>query len=152
MLKGFTLLELVIVIAVILILFFIIFSAFSGFNRNYALDTEAQRVASILDEARSLTLASKGDTNYGVHFESSQVVLFTGDTYSAMDPSNREESLTSSVTISDISLSGGGSDVVFARLTGALDKNGTVTLSLVSDPAMTRTITFELTGIITVGI
>lgn len=150
--KGLTLIEIVVVIAVIIILFFIIFSAFTGFNRNYALDTAAGIVAEVLSEARSLTLASKGDTNYGVHFESSQVVLFTGDTYSAMDPSNREEVLSSLVTISDISLSGGGSDVVFLRLTGNADKSGTVTVSLASDPSMARIITIPKTGIVEIGI
>jgi Tfp pilus assembly protein FimT len=152
MLRGFTLLEIVIVIAVIIILFLIIFSAFSGFNRNYALDTAAGQVASVLDEARSLTLASKGNTAYGVHFESSQVVLFKGTVYSTSDPNNSVHTLSSLVTISDITLSGGGSDAVFERLTGKLNKSGTVTISLASDPSMTRTITLQATGIIEISI
>ena len=150
--KGLTLIEIIVVIAVIVMLFFIILSAFSGFNRNYALDTSAGEVAEIISEARSFTLASKGDSAYGVHFESDQVTLFKGVTYSSSDPDNQITTLSSLVTLSDISISGGVSDIVFERLTGDLDNDGTVTISLVSDSSKTRTITFSKTGIVEVSI
>ena len=60
--------------------------------------------------------------------------------------------LSFKVTIFSISLSGGGADVVFERLTGELDKSVTITITLVSDTSKTRVITIQLTGVVEVSL
>jgi Tfp pilus assembly protein FimT len=146
--KGFSLTEMIIIVAVSVILLTIVVSAFSGFNNNQSLNSASGLVTSVLNEARALTLASYDNEAYGVHFESDKVTIFKGDTYSSSDPDNKVTTISSKISISDISLSGGGDDIIFQRLTGKTSQNGTITLSLISDPSKSKTITVEVSGII----
>lgn len=146
--KGFTITEILIVIAILAVMVTIVVSAFSKFNNNQSLSGALGEVTSTLNEARANTLASYDNVAYGVHFQTDKVVLFKGSIYSASDPDNEDVTLSSKISISDIALSGGGSEVVFKRLTGKTEQNGTITLSLISEPSKTKTITIQTSGII----
>jgi hypothetical protein len=101
-----------------------------------------------LNEARALTLASYDNTVYGVHLLPDRATLFKGNTFSSSDPDNKVNVISSRVSISNIVLSGGGNDIIFQRLTGKTGQNGTITLSLISDPSKSKTITIQVSGII----
>ena len=146
--KGFTITELLIVLAILAVIVTIVVSAFSKFNNNQSLDGAIGEVTSTLNEARANTLASYDNSAYGVHFQADKIVLFKGSTYSASDPDNEDVALSSKISVSNIALSGGGSDVVFKRLTGKTDQNGVITLSFISDPTKIKTITIQKSGII----
>jgi prepilin-type N-terminal cleavage/methylation domain-containing protein len=146
--KGFSLIEIVLVIAIALILTFIIFSALGSYRRREALRNTPTAVRSILEEARSLTLSSRTDEVYGVRVETNRVVRFKGTTYSASDPNNKPFIIDSTATISAITLNGGGSDIVFQKRTGQTDQYGIITIELVSDATQTRTVTIHETGLI----
>ena len=75
------------------------------------------------------------------------VVLFKGAGYSSGAQDNISLTLNEEVKISAIALTGGGSDVVFKKLTGATTQNGTVTLASIRDGTKTKVITIEATGI-----
>lgn len=145
--KGFTLIEILVVITILVTLSAISVTVFSKFSTSRVLVGSVQTVLSILDEARTLTLASKDGYQYGVHFETAKVVLFKGTIYSSSDPDNDVMVLHTAVEISNITLTGSGSDVVFSRLTGTTGQNGTVRLSLVSDSTSSSTINIQTTGI-----
>ena len=140
--------ETIIIVAVSIILFAIIVSAFSGFNKNQSLNSTSSEVVSVLNEARALTLASLDNKAYGVHFQSNKVIFFKGSVFSSSDPDNKITTISSKISISNISLNGGGDDIIFQRLTGKTDQDGTITLSLVSDPSKSKTITVGVSGII----
>ncbi len=140
--------ETIIIVAVSIILFAIIVSAFSGFNKNQSLNSTSSEVVSVLNEARALTLASLDNKAYGVHFQSDKVIFFKGSVFSSSDPDNKITTISSKISISNISLNGGGDDIIFQRLTGKTDQDGTITLSLVSDPSKSKTITVGVSGII----
>lgn len=146
--KGFSLTEILIVVAISIVLLTIVVSAFSGFNKNQSLNSTVSEVTSVLNEARALTLASYDNKAYGVHFQSDKVILFKGNSFSSSDPSNKTTTISSKISISDITLSGGGDNIIFQRLTGKTSQNGTITLSLISDPSKSKTITVEVSGII----
>lgn len=146
--KGFSLIEVIIVIAIFTVLFTITSTAFSRFNNNQALNRSVSEATSILDEARALTLASKNNTVYGVHFQSDKVILFTGQIFSDLDPDNKINIISSRVFISNIALLGGGNEIIFQRLTGKTEQNGTITLSLISDSSKSKIITVQVSGII----
>jgi Tfp pilus assembly protein FimT len=146
--KGFTMTETIIIVAVSIILFAIIVSAYSGFNKNQSLNSTSSEVVSVLNEARALTLASLDNKAYGVHFQSDKVIFFKGSVFSSSDPDNKITTISSKISISNISLNGGGDDIIFQRLTGKTDQDGTITLSLVSDPSKSKTITVGVSGII----
>jgi len=145
---GFTILEIVIVVAVSVFILVAGLSAFSQFNKNQALRGAAAEAISVLDKGRSLTLGARDNIEYGVHFEADKIVLFKGATYSSSDTSNKVTKMNPLVTISDISLTGGGSDVIFNRLSGETVQGGTVTISLVSNASITKTIIIHPTGVV----
>jgi type II secretory pathway pseudopilin PulG len=144
--RGFTLIEVSIIILIMLIVVTIIIGVFSTLNSSQGLLGSAEEVRSIIQKAQSLTLSSKGDTRYGVHFDTNQVVLYQGSSYSSSDANNVVTPLSSKVTISSIVLVGGGSEVLFDRLTGATSQSGTTTIALVSDATKTVKIIIAPTG------
>jgi len=148
MTTGITLLEFLIVTAVAAIILTIVFSTFTTFRNNQLLTAYSESITATLQEARLNTVSSKGDKQYGVHFESDKYVLFEGTTYSSSDTSNKEVGIRTSVEISPISLNGGGNDVLFERLLGKTSQYGTVVLTLKSDTSTTRTISIDQTGTI----
>ncbi len=149
--KGFTMLELVVVVAIVVLLASVIITSFSKFRNSKVLDTGVENTLSVLVKARGNTLSSKNAYQYGVHFEATQAVLFRGATYSSSDTNNEVALLDNALEISFISLTGGGSDVLFDRLTGKTDMDGTVVIRVKSDTTKTKTVTINATGIASVN-
>lgn len=148
--RGFTLIELIVVIAIATILFAIIISGFSGLRQHSDFNLAGDDSISYLQEARAKTLSSDSASAYGVHFETTKFVLFTGDTYDPLDSSNKDRPLPSTVEISAIILTGLGDEIIFKRLTGETDQSGTITIRLTSDPSVTRVIEIASTGLATI--
>ena len=146
--NGFTLIEVLVAIVILAVLTTVVFSALVRFNRAQALTSATESIHAALNEARSLTLASKSRTVYGVHFDMGSTTLFQGAMYTSTDPNNEVIMLSNAVIISSVSLEGGGQDVVFDRLTGKTSQYGTITLSLTADATKTRTVTIDTSGII----
>lgn len=142
--------ELLVVVSIALILLAVTLQGLVSLRRERVLDESVVRVVTLVGEARSLTLFSKNATEYGVHFTTSDVTRFTGATYSSENPDNVVTALPLHATISSIMLEGGGSDIVFDRLTGETDAFGTITLELSADPTRTRTITVSHVGLVEV--
>lgn len=146
--KGFSLTEVIVTIAITMLLVAVISSVFLSFDRYQALEGDTAKVTSVLERARQLTLFSKEASQYGVHLEASQVILFKGGTYSVGDQENVSTSLHSKVLISSYTLTGGGDDVVFDRLTGETSQDGSITLQSRIDTSKTKIINIEETGLI----
>ncbi len=139
--------ELVVVIGILALLSLITFQLFRTFTSAESLMKDARQVISELNKAQSLTLSSKDADQYGVHLETSRITLFKGSSYISTSTSNISTTLSPLVRISPISLAGGGSDVIFQRLTGETTQTGTITLSLVSSASTTKSITIYATGV-----
>lgn len=149
--KGVTALELLVVVAIMAMLATIVVTPFVQFRNSKVLDTAGENALSVLAKARGSTLSSKNSYQYGVHFESSQTALFRGATYNPSDTNNEVMVLDNALEISSITLSGGGSDVIFDRLTGKTSQNGTVVIRVKSDTSKIRTITVNATGVVSVN-
>lgn len=145
--KGFTIIEVVIVIVILAVLTAMAITSFSGFRQNQLLNSDVNKAISVINEARSKTLSSQDFSQYGVHFEASQIVVFKGATYVASSPDNATSTLSSFIEISGISLNGGGSDVVFQKLTGKTDNYGTITFRVKANTGKTKMISIKSTGI-----
>ena len=144
---GFTLLEMLLSVGIITIISVIGVSSFLNINRDRALTAEVEKVLSLIAKARTFTISEKDGGAYGVHFEQGKAVLFLGPTYNAGAGSNQAQTVNGAVRISAISLSGGGSEVLFRKLTGTAVQSGTITIALVKDPSVTKVITIALTGV-----
>ena len=135
------------VLSILIFLAGISVPTFSKFMTTNNLEKSTAKVRGLLEEARSLTLASKYDTQYGVHFESAKAVLFQGASYSSTSATNISLTLPSSVRIGTTTLSGGGNDVVFSRQAGGVSAYGTTTLFLLANPARISSIVIYGTGL-----
>src|SRR5262245_7888733 len=124
--RGITLTEILLVTAIMLVLLVLTIETFNRLGATRALDTNTQAIVLELEKARSLTLASKNEAQFGVHIASTSVTLFQGSSYSAGASSNVEVFFNPAVSISGAALAGGGSDVVFQRLTGKTANSGTI--------------------------
>jgi len=145
--KGFTLVEILIVLAIAVILFTIILTGFANLRESSDLTLAVDEAISFLQEARAKTLSSEGASVYGVHFETSQFVLFAGDTYDLSASSNKIRALPSTIEISIIDLEGVGDDALFKRLTGETDNDGTIKFRQTSNPSTLKTIEVLPTGL-----
>lgn len=143
--KGFSLLEFIGMFAIVLVITAVVIGGFLGFKRGSELTLAKEHALSQLREAKTRTLASRDNAAWGAHFEIDRVILFK-ETYSASTPTNETIVMPSSVEINTIALAGGGSDVMFKRLTGETNQIGTITLRLKNDTEKTRTITIKSTG------
>ncbi len=145
--KGFSIPEMLIAFAVTGILVAVVAMSFIPFRNAQALQNTTDAIVSMLQDARANTLAGKGGNQFGVHIDSSAVVSFIGDTYDADAVTNQTVSFESPVSLDDIDLNGGGSQVVFQKLTGTTTNYGTIVVALPS--GITKTITISTTGSVT---
>ncbi|MES2953327.1 MAG: type II secretion system protein [Patescibacteria group bacterium] len=148
--RGFTAVEILVVVAVLGIIAAIVITPFGGYRANTLLDSTASQALALLSAARTRTLASRGGMRHGVHLEAGALILFAGDTYQAGAATNEPYTLDDAVEVASITLSGGGSDILFERLTGKTSKSGSFVVRLKSDTTRLRTISVTATGLASV--
>lgn len=146
--KGFTLIEVLIVIALSIIILSIVISTFYSIAKTQALEKDYISVASLVDQAKSLSINSKSNSQYGIYFSSSTVAIFKGSSYSTSTVS-QTHTLNGKVNISGINLVGSSTDqLVFDRLTGYASASGTIAISLKESTSTARLIRIYNTGTI----
>ena len=104
-----------------------------------------------LEKARSKTLGSVDSSEYGVHFQSDQVIIFKGKVFSSSAVDNEIIYVVNPISISNVTLdgvSGTSGDVYFNRLYGVPSSVGTITISA---PSAVKIITISITGTISVN-
>jgi prepilin-type N-terminal cleavage/methylation domain-containing protein len=143
--KGFSFIELMLVLAIAGLLVGVSLGGFSRMSASKALQADASIVKSVVEDARSRTLAARADSEYGVRFESTRVILFKGSSYVSGASTNVISDLNSRVSLS-AALTGGGSEIIFERLTGKASKGGTVTVSV--SGGATKILSISTSGII----
>ena len=148
--QGFTTIEALLALCILVLVTRLVYSSFSVFRNRQFLETNTRNVVSLIEEARSLTLSSRGGSSFGVHFDSDRAVRFSGLVYSSGSASNVVAKLDVPVTLSLINITGGGSDVVFNKIKGTTDTSGTLELSLVASSSIKKIITVRSTGIVDV--
>lgn len=150
--KGFTIIEVALVIVILSILIVLVSPNFTFFQKKSALNNTAEEIITTLRFAQSKTLASEGPSQYGVYFDNvnapNQYILFKGDSYATRDISfDQIRKISKFVEISNINL-GSIPQVVFNRLSGEASSDGDLTLRLISNPSETKTIYTESSGLV----
>lgn len=123
--KGFSMMEIAMVI--------VIFAITAGLSVLFYQSMQVRSdIASVSSSFVELARVSQGDSaagkngvNHGIHLETSKYTLFEGNTYNANASTNYVVTLPSSVSIQNISLNGGGSDIVFTSPKGETNNYGT---------------------------
>ncbi len=149
--RGITAMEMLIVVALIGILVAIVLPQFSGIKENQVFKNAVEDIISTLHNAQSQSLASTNFSEYGVHFQSDQIVVFKGKVFLLGANGNNTVDIISPANISNVSLNGGSSttgDLYFQRLSGVPNKTGTIT---VSTPSYSKIITISAAGAVSVN-
>lgn len=145
--KGFTLVEILLTVAVLVLLVTISGPALTAYLEKRSLDTWALSLQDALRRAQAQAKAGIQDSVYGVHLEADQFILFAGSTYTP-DPEDEVSVLPGTVTLSNITLTGGGSDVIFDQNTGETDEDGSVTITYTNGG--TKTVSVNPLGLVEV--
>lgn len=145
---GFTIIELLLVLGILAILVAVAAPyVVSTIGRN-ELSAATWEVVGTLRQAQTQARTSYGNTAWGVHVEPTQIVLFEGITYNAADPDNIVTLVTGSVSITGITLNGGGADIRFTKNKGETTDYGTITLTDASS-GETAAVVVSATGVVT---
>ncbi len=144
---GISLIEIIVAIAIGAILTATIVVSFSSFRNSKIVDVSADQILSVINEARVKAVSSEDYSRFGVHFEANRTVLFKGHVFMEPSSSNVQTVLSPLAEISNISLNGGGADMVFQKLTGKTSNYGSLRVRLKSNNNKYKTISVKSTGI-----
>lgn len=147
---GFTLIELLVYFSITVLLVSIGWGGLSNYRDTQALTSSTETILSALSEARTKTISSENNSQFGVYFESGRAVIFPGTVFSEPNSVNLEFKIERAVLISTTSLALSPNSVVFKKITGGTDNYGTIVLSLKSNSGKTKTISVSKTGSVAV--
>lgn len=140
--QGFTLVELVIVIAIMAILFLIVGSLSVGTLGRTQLNTQASVVTKMLRKAQVRSIHQQADSQWGVQINSGEITLFAGSSYAARDTDlDQQHVFPQGITATGIS------EVVFTTIVGETVDVGTITLTA-QGSGETQNIDISSTGLI----
>jgi len=123
--RGFTLVEVMIVIGVLGIITGLAIPFYQSFQISSALDNAGQEITQALRTAQSRAMSSQGLSSHGVHFDINRFVVFKGDIYSPVDPDNEFFEVANTVDIT----SSGSSNIVFSVGEGLSDSQPVITIT-----------------------
>lgn len=146
--KGFTLIEIVLVIAIFGILLGLSAMYYQSTQVRTDIHTQATNIVHYLRLAQSNAASGLNNQDHGVHFESGYYTTFRGSSYVQNDPNNFRMDLPSTMTVSNISLNGGGSSVIFTKSTGETTNYGTISLT---SAQINKTIPITITEVGTIN-
>lgn len=141
--RAFSLPEIVVTVAVLGAIAGLSFVPLSSFSKRQALDASTRALVISLRDARTSTMASVGDSRYGIRVTATSSVFFRGASFSSVETSHLVTVLSSLVRASS-----SPQDFVFERVTGNSSASGTIELYLASDPATKKTVRVHGTGLV----
>lgn len=146
--KGFSLIELIIVISIAMILMAISITTFFSVSDQQSLEKDVNYAIALVEKARLQTVNSKDNSQFGVRFASSSVTLFQGTTFVAGSSTNQVFNFSPKVEIFSISLSGGSQNTTFEKITGKSSATGTVRFRLKTNQSASTTVVVYKTGLV----
>lgn len=146
--RGFTLIELVIIVSIVVILLGFITINLVGSQRAASLNSTEQILLADLKQQQLKSMI--GDTegretadSYGVHFDSNKYILFHGATYSSTDDSNYTINLENSMQFNNANY-----DVVFLKRSGEIQTPAAIELQE-NNSSEIRRIHLNIFGVVT---
>lgn len=138
---GFTLVEVLLSVAIISVLAGLSLPVYQSFNNRNELDIIAQSLANDLRRAQLYSRGAQNDSQWGVEIQTGAITLFKGSVFASRDTAYDEATtVPATITVS------GDSEVLFAKLSGAPDASGSITLTSVNND--TRTVTINAKGMV----
>jgi type II secretory pathway pseudopilin PulG len=144
--RGYTIVETIVVLGILVFLSAIVLTSLRSVRDAQALKISREYTWLTLRNAREATLASRGDTAYGVRLASTSITQFTGGSYSTSSVSNIVTLFEPNIMLS-WSLTGSTSDIRYARLSGEPSATGTLRVTNTRTGA-SSTLTINASGIV----
>ena len=142
---GFTLIEIIIAISILILLAGAASVSFVQSRRIRDLTTAGQSILTGIRLAQSRALAGEENSQWGIKIEQTQVIIFSGT--SIIGSTNTEViPLPPTIEIVNISLAGGGDEIVFKRIEGTTAEAGTFDVRAISDTNLIFPITVDYSG------
>ncbi len=131
--KGFTFVELIIVFTLFSLLFGMGAMVMGNFTSSQGLRFGGDSIVQSLREAHTNSTSQYRDSAWGVYFDTAtdpqRYVLFKGGTYASRDTSfDQITDFYKQVNFQNVSLSGGGQEIVFSKRSGFTSDDGTFQL------------------------
>ncbi|MEK7517633.1 MAG: type II secretion system protein [Patescibacteria group bacterium] len=145
--KGFTLIELMVVLAIVATLLGLIAINLSSSQQKTSISTTVQTIISDMktQQIKAMTSDTEGRPTaspYSVHFDANQYVLFYGSAYSSAEPSNFVVPLPPNLQFTTLI------NVVFSQTSGSLGSAASVTIQNVTTSEV-KTIQLNQYGVVT---
>ncbi len=147
--KGFTLVELIFVIAIMGVLTSIVVSSMNTSRIKKEQDQIVQTLAVHLEKQKADTQAGKDGAVYGVKISPDSYVLYKGTSFSPSAPTNTEITLPSDYQIEE-TLTNANNLINFSRLTGDANEVATLTIRHIENKVTPQQIVISKNGSISV--
>ncbi|MEN9604604.1 MAG: hypothetical protein RJB39_289 [Candidatus Parcubacteria bacterium] len=148
--KGFTVVELIVVIALMAMIAGMTFASFSSLNNRQALDKQVDAVKSIVQQTRLASLNSKDGATFSVVFGINKITVKESGTTTVKDYPNIARISLITNGLQTVVGSNATSTISFAKISGLANATGVLTYGLVtgtgSTTSMTKTITVNALG------
>lgn len=139
--KGFTYVEVLVVLAILLLLTGALAYGLGGYSRYQQYKAEVSGVAESFIDQQNKSLAGINNSSHGFYISSTTITLFEGEGYTAGDSNNEVTELQFSLATS--SLSNGTTTVFFNNFTGTSSATGTIQMYNPDLPATTTITIYE---------
>lgn len=152
--KGFTLIELVIIMGILLLLFGFVMVNLLQEENIVSVNASVDILISDISSQQTKAMVGKSDgvssgNSYGIYFESDRYTLFKGNTFSATDSANFTVMLDENIVFNNVTFP--NNIIVFSSLSGEVsgftDGNNTITVANVQGQEI-KTITINRYGVI----
>lgn len=151
--KGFTLVELIIVLGITFIIFGFITINMVNFQQktsvNTTIDTLISEIKNQQTKAMTGAETNGSGSSYGIYYQADRYVLFSGPSYSSADPLNFTVMLDSNNSFTNITFP--SNTIVFLQRSGELNGfiNGSNTITLKNSEGLNeKTVTLNKYGVI----
>jgi prepilin-type N-terminal cleavage/methylation domain-containing protein len=136
--RGFTLIEILVVMIIMVVLFGISTQAFINAKRSSEINTLTDAIVSKLEQAKINATFGKNGTGAGIDFGSTTYTYFVGNSFNPSATTNENYAVTNGYMIATTPNSLGS--VVFARLSGIPQTMATITIQYITDPSRVKNI------------
>lgn len=127
-LKAYTLIEISVVLSLIILLAVIGSPILLSQLNTERVKFETENLNSLIFSTQQNAYAGKNSTAHGIKFETSRFILFEGNSF-ASAAFTEEFALQNRVQITNINLTGGAQEIVFAKSSFRPNNTGSLTLS-----------------------
>ncbi|MFH1508605.1 MAG: prepilin-type N-terminal cleavage/methylation domain-containing protein [bacterium] len=146
---GFTLAEILVVIAIMAIIAAAAYPVISNYRKSVEVESAAEEIQNVLRQAQSESMTVKNEIEHGVYFDevNAKFILFAGTSYDPVATDNYEYNLSANVEYLSINFEGLDSQtVVFSKLSGSTSNDGNVIIRSVRDASYEATVSVNDKG------